>query len=135
MFPYIKDALKGFFQIPLTDKYPNEKVDIPQNFRGKISFNSELCVGCGMCMRVCSPQSITKEVKTIEGGQEITMNFDLGSCTFCGMCADFCGKKAIELTEEYSMVSKDKSTLYVSGTFVKKLPPKPPVKPNSKEAV
>ena len=127
-FPYAKHALKAIFQSPLTDKYPHVKAQVPKNYRGKIKFNPELCVNCGLCMKVCSPSSITKTVKQIDGGQEITMRFDLGSCTFCSLCSDFCGKKAIELTEEYSMVTTDKSTLFVEGTFVKKLPPKPPVK-------
>jgi formate hydrogenlyase subunit 6/NADH:ubiquinone oxidoreductase subunit I len=84
-----------------------------------------------MCIKVCSPASITKNVKTVGETQEITMSFDMASCTFCGMCADFCGKKAIEFSREYSMIvlSSDKSSLVVEGTFTKKLPPKAAPKP------
>jgi formate hydrogenlyase subunit 6/NADH:ubiquinone oxidoreductase subunit I len=127
-FPFVKHALKGIFQSPVTEKYPKVKPVIPQKFRGKIKFHSDLCISCGLCMRVCSPQAITRTIKPVEGGQEITMIFDMGSCTFCNMCADFCSKKAIELTQEYSMVATEKSTLIVQGTFVKKLPPKPPAR-------
>jgi formate hydrogenlyase subunit 6/NADH:ubiquinone oxidoreductase subunit I len=129
--PYIKEAVKSFFQSPVTNKYPYVKPEIPKDFRGKIKFHADLCVGCGMCMRVCSPTSITKTVKNVEDAQEITMSFDMGSCTFCKMCADFCGKKAIEFTSEYSLISTadDKSCMLVEGTFIKKLPPKPAPKP------
>lgn len=127
-FPFVKHAIKGIFQSPLTDKYPHVKPEIPKNYRGKIKFNPDVCINCGMCMRVCSPEAITRSINPVEGGQEVTLRFDMGSCTFCNLCADFCAKKAIELTEEYSMVTTDKNTLFVEGTFVKKLPPKPTVK-------
>ncbi|WP_163194825.1 4Fe-4S dicluster domain-containing protein [Clostridium thermarum] len=130
--PFIKDALVNFFKAPVTKKYPYEKTHVPEGYRGKIKFHPEFCVACGMCIRVCAPQCITKTTKNIEGGQEITLTFDMGSCTYCGMCADFCMKKAIELTKEYSIIATadDKSQLIVEGTFIKKLPPKPPVKPS-----
>lgn len=129
--PYIKEAIKSFFQSPVTNKYPYVKPEIPKDFRGKIKFKPELCVGCGMCIRVCSPNAIVKSVKNVDDTQEITLSFDMGSCTFCKMCADFCAKKAIELTEEYSLIGTagNKESLMVSGTFVKKLPPKPAPKP------
>lgn len=129
--PYIRQAIANIFKPTVTNKYPYVKPEIPDGYRGKINFNADLCVGCGMCMRVCSPESITKVVKNIEGGQEITLNFDLGSCTFCKMCADFCARKAIEFTKEYSFIgtADSKEQLMISGTFIKKLPPKPPAKP------
>ena len=76
-------------------------------------------------MRVCSPGAITKTMKAVEGGQEITLEFDLGSCTFCGMCKDFCSRHAITLTGDSQIVVTDKSQLKVSGSFIKKAPPKP----------
>lgn len=129
--PFIKEAVKSIFKSPVTNMYPYSQPIVPKDYRGKIQFNAELCVGCGLCMRVCSPTSITKSIKTIEDTQEITMSFDMSSCTFCGMCADFCGKKAIGFSPEYSMISLsgDKSGLIVEGTFIKKLPPKPAPKP------
>jgi formate hydrogenlyase subunit 6/NADH:ubiquinone oxidoreductase subunit I len=129
--PYIKEAIKNVFQSPVTNKYPHVKPEVPKDYRGKLKFNPDLCVGCGMCMRVCSPSSITKDVKNIEDAQEITLNFDMTSCTFCKMCADFCAKKAIDFTQEYSLIgtADDRSAFMVSGTFVKKLPPKPAPKP------
>lgn len=125
MIPYIKEAVKNLFKKPVTSKFPEDPVDTPNGYRGRISFNSGKCIGCGMCIRVCSPGAITKTIKNIEGGQEITMEFDLGSCTFCGMCSDFCPKKTISLTKDSQMVVLDKSELKVSGSFIKKMPPKP----------
>lgn len=132
--PYIKEAFKSLFKPAITNKYPYVTVEAPENYRGKIVFKADQCVGCGMCIRVCSPASITKAVENVEDGQRITMKFDMGSCTFCGMCADFCGKKAIEFSKEYSMVVTDKDTLTIEGSFCKKLPPKPAPKPVAEAA-
>jgi len=126
-FPFAGEALKSLFKAPLTEKYPLTPKESPEKYRGKIKFDANACIGCGLCIRVCSPNAITKLVDTVEEGQNITMKFDLGSCTFCGYCADFCHQNAIELTQEYSMVVTDKNDMIVSGSFIKKLPQKKPV--------
>lgn len=133
--PYIKEAVKNLFMPPVTENYPKVPIKVPENYRGRIKFNAEKCLGCGMCIKVCSPGAITKTVEAIEDGQKITMRFELGSCTFCQMCSDFCAKKCIELTQEYSMVSEDKNTLFEEGSFIKKLPPKPPIPGATAKAV
>lgn len=134
--PYLGTALKDFLSKPSTEKYPFVKKEVPKGYRGKIKFNPEKCVACGMCIRVCSPGAIEMiKGEKNEEGEKITMEFNLNSCTFCQMCADFCPRKAIELTGEYSMVATDKNQLVVSGSFVKKAPPKPAPKPVQSEAI
>jgi len=129
-FPFLGVALKNLFSSPSTEKYPFVKKEAPEGYRGKISFHPDKCIACGMCIRVCSPGAITMtKGEVTEEGEKITMEFCLNSCAFCQMCADFCPRKAIELTKEYSMVATDKNDLIVSGSFFKKAPPKPAVKP------
>jgi len=127
--PYFLEGVQNIFKPVLTNETPVEEIKGTESYRGKLTFNEDACIGCGICIRVCAGDAITKEIKVIEGGQEIKMSFDLFSCTFCGLCKDFCPKKAIELTEEVIMVTTDKEELKVSGSFVKKIPPKPAVKP------
>lgn len=123
--PYLKDAIGNLFKAPLTEK---EEKENPDGYRGRLEFDSEACIGCGLCQRVCSPGAIDKIVKNIEEGQEITMKYDLGSCTYCGFCEEICPKNAIKLTKDSNIVVTDKNDLIVQGTFIKKLPPKPPIK-------
>ena len=130
--PYFLEGISNIFKPVLTDEKPIDEVQGAENYRGRLSFDSNACIGCGICIRVCAGEAITKEVKPVEGGQEIKMNFDLTSCTFCGLCKDFCPKKAITLTDEVLMVSENKDELKVGGSFIKKLPAKPSAK--SKES-
>ena len=122
--PYFLEGISNIFKPVLTDEKPIDEVKGVENYRGKLSFDSDAGIGCGICIRVCAGEAITKEIKPVEGGQEIKMNFDLTSCTFCGLCKDFCPKKAITLTDEVLMISENKEELNIGGSFIKKLPPK-----------
>ncbi|WP_024615147.1 4Fe-4S dicluster domain-containing protein [Clostridium sp. Ade.TY] len=121
-FPFLKEAIKNLFRKPCTETLNNREV---KNYRGKIQFDNEKCIGCGICIRVCSPKAIEKNIIKIDDTtEEISMNFDLGSCTFCGMCSDFCPKNAIILTNDFNMVTEKNEDIIVSGKFKKIVPKK-----------
>ena len=106
--PFFIEGIKNIFKKPITEEGSIEKVKAADNYRGRLSFNEDACIGCGLCLRVCAGNAITKSIKPVEGGQEITMTFDMASCTFCGLCQDFCSKKAITLTDDPIIVEKNK---------------------------
>ena len=132
MFPYLKTALKNLTRTPATESFPEaEPPKAAPLYRGRIFYDPTKCVNCGMCMRVCAPQAITRTINTLENGdQQITFTFDLTSCTFCATCADFCSKKTITLTDDYMIVGTKPEDFLVSGTFIKTKPaPKPQFTP------
>ena len=131
--PYFLEGIGNIFKPVLTDEEPLDEKKGAQGYRGKLTFNKDACIGCGICIRVCAGDAIKKDVKKVEDGQEITMTFDLYSCTFCGLCKDFCPKSAIGLTNEMMMVETEKENLVIGGSFIKKTPPKPA--PKVKQAV
>lgn len=131
-FPFVKQAVKQLFSKPSCDMYPFVPSQAAPNYRGRIAYDPNKCVGCGMCVRVCAGKAITltREPAEIDGktGENITLRFDLGSCTFCNTCADFCNDHAITLTDDYHMVATQEEDLIVTGTHFKekkKPAPKP----------
>ena len=119
-FPFLKEALCNLFSKPSTVNYPKVPVEAMPKYRGRIAYDPEKCVNCGMCIKVCSPIAITRTSEEVAEGEKITYEFDLTSCTFCGMCQDFCTTKAIELTGDYHMVATDPEDLIVRGSRIKK---------------
>lgn len=140
ILPYVGTALLNLFRKPVTEKFPaGEPPKAQPGYRGRIVYHADKCINCGLCERVCAPNCMTRTQRPAPGGEpgdlEITFTFDLTSCTFCGLCADFCAKKAIELTEDYMMVGDKKEDFLVSGTFIKKAPPKPKYTPEQLAAM
>lgn len=119
MFPFLKTAIRNLFTKPSTVKYPYVPVEAKPGYRGRIAYDAEKCVSCGLCMKACSPGAITMTSEKVEGGSNITYTFDMGSCTFCGFCATFCTRGAIKLTEDYHIVGTKLEDFLVSGTRFK----------------
>ena len=121
-FPFVKEALKNLFSKSSCAMYPAAPAPAMPNYRGRIVYHPDRCVGCGMCERVCAGGAISRTIEQLEGeeGKKITLTFDLGSCTFCGACSEFCNEKSIELSGDYHMIATKHEDLLVTGSFVKK---------------
>ncbi|MCD7829940.1 MAG: 4Fe-4S binding protein [Clostridiales bacterium] len=128
MLPYLTKALTNLVKKPVTEKFPaGDPPKAAEGYRGRIQYDPEKCVNCGMCMRVCAPQCMHRDIEKLENGdQKITFTFDLTSCTFCSMCADFCARHAITLSDDYMIVGTQPEDFLVTGAFVKKAPPPKP---------
>lgn len=118
-FPFIKEAVTQLFSKPSCDMYPFVPSEAAENYRGRLSYNPDVCLGCGMCERVCAGGAITMTKEPVEEGEKITLTIDLGSCTFCNTCHDFCSTKAITLTKDYHMVATKEEDLIVTGSHIK----------------
>ncbi len=115
MLPFLKKAVYNAFTKPSTEAFPCPEAEGLGEYRGRIAFNQDSCVDCGMCIKVCAPMAITRTEEKVEGGKNVTRTFDLTSCTFCGTCADFCEEGSIKMTTDYHMVATDPKDLLVSG--------------------
>lgn len=122
--PFIKEAIGQLFSKTSCEMYPVVPKDAAPRYRGRIKYDPEKCLGCGMCQRVCAGGAISIGKEELEEGTKITLTFDLGSCTFCSNCADFCPGKCIELTGDYHMIATKEDDLIVTGTHVKPKPVK-----------
>ena len=97
-------VFKHLFKKPVTLEYPEKKIPVNENFRGKPTV--EGCIKCGTCMKVCP----TKAIKIEDNKFEI----DLKRCIFCGNCAFYCPIKAIKMSEVYEVAVDNKDDLLLT---------------------
>jgi Formate hydrogenlyase subunit 6/NADH:ubiquinone oxidoreductase 23 kD subunit (chain I) len=118
-FPFVKEAISQLFSKPSCAMYPFVPSEAAPRYRGKLSYDPDKCMGCGMCERVCAGSAITRVIEPVEEGDRITLTFNMGSCTFCGTCSDFCSTKAITLTPDYHMAVTTEKDLLITGSHIK----------------
>ena len=54
----LEQVLDSLVRKPATCRYPYEKAVMPPNFRGKLKFYPEKCIGCRLCMKDCPSGAI-----------------------------------------------------------------------------
>jgi NADH-quinone oxidoreductase subunit I len=126
----------------ITVQYPEEKLQVPQNFRFfpmliKDDVTGEdWCTSCGICARVCPPQCIWIVRGTKPDGkpepkpQEFYI--DTSICMQCGYCAEYCPFDAIKMDHQYELASEerwnswiyDKDKLTVPNSYYASLHPR-----------
>ena len=113
-------TLKHLFQKPFTVSYPEQKLHISDNYRGRHIFYKDKCIGCYLCQMKCPDGknviSIETEKDKITNRNKIVeYTINLGTCCFCGICAEVCPTKAITMSTEYEMVAYDKKDLILDS--------------------
>jgi len=101
---------KYLLQKPITVQYPDERMPIPDRFRGIHYLEQEKCIECLACARACPIDCI--EMEAIRHGKElewISFTLDYQKCMFCELCVYPCPKDCIHMGTEYAFVSFDRS--------------------------
>jgi len=121
---YLKNVWDGFFttligmritgryllQKPITVQYPDERLPIPDRYRGIHYLEQEKCINCLACARACPIDCI--EMDAIRHGKElewVSFTLDYQKCMFCELCVYPCPKDCIHMSTEYALTSFDRS--------------------------
>ncbi|AEH24817.1 4Fe-4S binding protein [Pyrococcus yayanosii] len=101
--PLLSTVLKNIAKRPATNLFPKtDPVPVPEDFRGKIIYHVDKCVGCRMCVMVC-PAGVFIYLPEV---RKVTLW--LGRCVFCKQCVDVCPTRALEMSDEFLLATYDK---------------------------
>jgi NADH-quinone oxidoreductase subunit I len=97
-------------QKPITVQYPDERMPIPNRYRGIHYLEQEKCINCLACARACPIDCI--EMDAVRHGKElewILFTLDYQKCMFCELCVYPCPKDCIHMGTDFAFVSTDRS--------------------------
>ena len=122
-FTMVPRAFAQMFKKPWTNKFPAKYVasnttkflenvgsgktkiispiETPPGFRGKIKYDTEKCIGCKLCIKVCPSEAIEfkEDIKKIK--------IYLSRCTFCSQCNDVCPVNCLSMSSEFLLADAD----------------------------
>ncbi|GAB2696193.1 NADH-quinone oxidoreductase subunit I [Mucilaginibacter koreensis] len=104
-------TMKHFFKKDVTIRYPEQKREFSENYRGLHSLKRdeqgrERCTACGLCALSCPAEAITMTAAERQKGEEhlyreekyaAVYEINMLRCIFCGLCEEACPKEAIYL--------------------------------------
>ncbi len=106
----MKITWRYMLQKPITVQYPDERMPIPDRYRGIHYLEQEKCINCLACARACPIDCI--EMEAVRHGKElewISFTLDYQKCMFCELCVYPCPKDCIHMGTEYAFVTFDRS--------------------------
>lgn len=109
-FILLPNILSVFFSKPETERYPFEKSELPERYRGRVSIRPENCVGCRMCVVDCPADALRleKDSKT-----QFRLYHFHDKCTYCGQCEQSCRFDAIYMENAYVQPTSDRADFSV----------------------
>ena len=108
------DILKSLFKKPVTEKYPFQRYEAPENLRGKLVWDPAKCSGCQLCIKDCPANAI--ELLVVDKvTKRFVMRYNTDRCTFCAQCVQSCRFNCIGMSNEQwelAAVTKEPFTVY-----------------------
>jgi NADH-quinone oxidoreductase subunit I len=111
-------ALMHMFRRRVTVQYPDEKMEPPARWRGRIILSrdpdgQERCVACYLCAAACPVDCIALQATQDETGRRYPEFFriNFSRCIFCGYCEEACPTYAIQLIPDFELAEYNRQNL------------------------
>lgn len=124
ILPLFPELIRQLFREPATNKFPAKylpptvtgflkdvgagktalipPIPTPPAFRGKIVYQNDCCIGCGLCVKVCPSHAI----ELIPGTKQIRVW--VGQCIFCSQCTSICPKGGLSMSDEFLLADENR---------------------------
>lgn len=105
LFPakYAPDSILDLFEAVEDGKAElNEPINTPEDFRGRVRYDKDTCIGCQQCITVCPSQAISFQP------EEEKIKISISRCTFCSHCVDICPVNCLEMSDEFLLADFNK---------------------------
>jgi NADH-quinone oxidoreductase subunit I len=105
---------------PVTIQYPQETIPTPSVGRYRLHLETEDCIGCDQCARICPVDCIDiQKIKAIDvigttsdGTKKRfwlpVFDIDLAKCCYCGLCTVVCPTECLTMTHIYDYSEYDR---------------------------
>lgn len=116
----LKTTIRHIFEPKVTEQFPEEKPDLPPNYRGVHRLNRDeqgrvKCVACMMCSTACPAHciDIVAAAAPWPDRDKYCEKFVIDElrCIYCGMCEEACPVDAIELTSIYDLTGHSRQQM------------------------
>ena len=109
-------ALKHLGKKPATVAYPFGKLDIDPNYRGKLRFHADTCIGCQLCVKDCPADALKVENIGTKENKKFRAILDLDHCIFCCQCVDSCRKGCLSFTPNIELAGLSREDMKLELT-------------------
>jgi len=101
----------------ITVEYPRERKKYPEQFRGYILFNKDLCISCYRCAHICPANAIKFEFY-----EKSYPSIDYSKCIFCHFCVESCPTGALRSTKIQDVAFNSIEDMDLKTTQIIKFP-------------
>lgn len=97
----------------VTLQYPEERWEIPKDYRGFLHNDIKTCTACNMCVKTCPVDCISLESVRGADKKMVLCSYDIniGRCMYCGLCVEVCPVNSLTHTSGYEMASVDRGEM------------------------
>ncbi|HEY5611491.1 MAG TPA: NADH-quinone oxidoreductase subunit I [Thermoanaerobaculia bacterium] len=128
MLEGLRTTWRELWKPKVTIRYPEERLEPSDRFRGMFRFSFDRCIACKLCAFACpidiiyidvhdetreTPEGKKKKVKVLD-----RYDIDVKRCMFCALCEEACPTtpKSIWLaTQTYELATYDRNELYFNA--------------------
>jgi formate hydrogenlyase subunit 6/NADH:ubiquinone oxidoreductase subunit I len=109
-----KDILTSLFSAPVTEKYPFEKPETADRFRGKLYYDPSKCTGCNLCSKDC-PANALEIVILDRAAKRFVARYNMARCIYCSQCVQSCRFKCLGMSnQDWELAALDKNLFAVN---------------------